>query len=325
MYNIIGQDELIEELKKSIEKDNLSHAYLFNGEKGVGKKLLSKEFSAMILCKNEDFKQRPCGSCSSCHKILTDNHPDIHFLKPEKSQYTVEQFDIIQELIRRKPNESRKNIFIFEEGDKLSISFQNKFLKILEEPPETTVIIVLIDNKESLLKTTLSRLRTIDIKPISIDLCEKHLISEYKNIEDLRLICQISNGNIGKAKELIIDENFKINRKKIIDLSKNIIEHDKIKTLETFDFFEKEKENIDETLRLMENWFRDILIYIITNEEKKLMNLDKISIIKEQSKAFSSKKVYRTIEIIEDLKFRLHQNTNYSSSITRFLIDLSNI
>ena len=80
--DILGNENILEHFRKAMEKDKISHAYIINGEKGMGKKTLAKAFAMTLLC--EESGQEPCLKCHSCIQALTDNNPDIIYVKHEK-------------------------------------------------------------------------------------------------------------------------------------------------------------------------------------------------------------------------------------------------
>ncbi|MDO5708252.1 MAG: DNA polymerase III subunit delta' C-terminal domain-containing protein [Andreesenia angusta] len=323
MYDIIGQDKILNKFKNNIKNNKLVHAYILNGEKGQGKKLISKEVSAMILCKDEDIDSRPCCKCSSCKKIVSKNHPDLHIFTPSKKEYTVEQLEDIQKIMRRKPNESKNSVFIFEEGEKLSISFQNKFLKLLEEPPESVIIMILVDNLDRLLDTTVSRARVINVNRISDDEFKEYMRTQLSNEEDIDFIASFANGNIGKAMDLVNDMAFKKLREDVIDMANAIISKKKTKIIEYLDFFEENEEFIEDIFDIMLLWYRDILIYSKTNSEYALVNRDKYDIIKVEESNISDKNIYLIIEKLEETKNRLAHNANFTNTISDFLVSSS--
>ncbi len=323
MNEIVGQDKLLSNLRNYIKSEKMAHAYIFYGEEGIGKTTLAKEFAAMILCKEKDFSLRPCGKCSSCIKFSSGNHPDMYILEPEKKEYTIDQLSEIQKNMRIKPNESEKKVFIFTEGDSLSVSFQNKFLKILEEPPESVVILITVNNIESLLDTTVSRCQSIKVNPVSVDDSIKYMASRYGDIEDHRFIISFANGNIGKVQRLAEDHDFINLREKVIDITEIISEKDLLKTLDKSEFFEDEKDNIYDILDILELWYRDILLYLKIEKKDYIINSDKYDIIKREATRFSADKIYEILAVIDSTKSDLKRNSNYTSSINRMLIEMN--
>lgn len=320
---IVGQDKLLHKLFHSLETGKLGHAYIFNGEEGIGKKTISTEFAAMILCRGPK-DGRPCGQCSSCIKIKSNSHPDLYVESPEKREYTVEQLSDIQKEMRIKPNESDRKVFIFTEGDKLTVNFQNKFLKILEEPPETVVIIILVNNIKTLLETTVSRCQVIKVNPVSQGQSLEHINQRYGDLENLKFILAFADGNIGRAIKIIEDESFLRMRSETVEVIKDIVSKDTLKIMSNSVFFEENRDQVMEILDIMILWFRDILIQTKTDGIEYVINSDHYETIKEQAGLLDCEKIYGIIDILESNKSMLKNNVNYSTAIVNMLIDIKN-
>ena len=110
-----GQDSAISFLKNSIEKNKLSHAYIFLGPEGIGKRLAAINFAKVLNCANS-VSHEPCDACSSCKKIDASSHPDIFILKAEEEGSAI-GIDEIRELIKNiylRPFEAKKKVYIMQ-------------------------------------------------------------------------------------------------------------------------------------------------------------------------------------------------------------------
>ena len=164
--DVIGHAHLIEHLQSAISMGKVSHAYIFDGEKGSGKNFLADIFAAALQCENSEIE--PCGSCTSCKQAEGRNHPDIIRITHEKPN-TISVDDIRQQLcgdIMIKPYKGPYKIYIVDEAEKLNVQAQNALLKTIEEPPAYAVIMLLTTNAESFLPTILSRCVTLHCKPV---------------------------------------------------------------------------------------------------------------------------------------------------------------
>lgn len=314
---IIGNEKNLNYLKKQIDKKEISHSYIFEGEEGIGKKSLAIYFSAMVLCENKI--EKPCGYCNSCLKIKSKNHPDIILKKPTKNEYSVEDCLSIQEELRKRPNESEKKVIILTEGDRLSTIFQNKFLKTLEEPPRSSIIIILIKNTNILLKTTKSRCQLISLERISRSIVKDYFENIY-NSENIELVLSFSDGNIGKGIKLLEDDEFSKQRNYILNLMEElIIFQDETKIFSSIEYFLKNKENYLEILDLILIWQRDLLFFINGRTERNIINSDKINSIDNYKNIISKNKIYGNIRKIEETKTNIKNNVNYQLSIESLL------
>jgi DNA polymerase III subunit delta' len=325
---IIGNEKTIDRLKRSVKSGELSHSYIFEGPDGIGKKTLAMEFARIILCNSEE---RPCGSCSSCRKIESGNHPDLFVQKPEKKKnsvkaaYSVSDIERIQIEMRRKPNESEKKVFIITEGEKLSLDSQNKFLKTIEEPSENVVTLILVNNANTLLKTTVSRCQLIKLERVSPEALEKYLESRYGQVDRIDTVIAFADGNIGRAIELLKDEEFQSRRDRTIDMTIDIMEKDVTKVFSGLKFFEDEKEHTAEMLDIMMSWFRDLLVVQKTGSEKHLINKDKARTLKTQTEILTVSQIYDIVKRVGETKLDIDRNVNYQLAVELLLLKIQEL
>ena len=127
--DIYGHDKIKEHLQKSIELDKVSHAYIFNGGLGAGKKTIAKLFAKTLQCEKHGIE--PCNECHSCIQADSSNQPDIIWIRHEKPG-SIGVDDIREQLIgdmQIKPYSSRYKIYIIDEAEKLTVQAQNALLK----------------------------------------------------------------------------------------------------------------------------------------------------------------------------------------------------
>ena len=164
---IRGNTPLVEQLRRSAASGRSSHAYLFLGGAGAGKRLIANTFAKALQCEGE---KRPCDSCKSCHAFNHGNHPDVIYFQPLKNgkTYTIEDVrEQLLETVDLKPFRYEKKIYIIEKADTLNIQSQNALLKTLEEPPAHAVFLLLAERAEAFLPTILSRVVVMKIRPLS--------------------------------------------------------------------------------------------------------------------------------------------------------------
>lgn len=324
LEKIVGHNKIINFLKTAIRKDKLAHAYIFNGKEGVGKRLTAIEFAKSINCKvNIDSS---CEECSSCIKINTNNHPDIKIIESDGKSIKNKQIEEFQSNILFKPYESQKKIFIIEAADTMTISAQNRILKILEEPPEYGVIILITQNSYGLLPTIRSRCQSIKFNRISKDIIYNYLKETCKVTDDESgLLTKFSDGSLGKALSLYASEEFKNRREKTIDIIDEIIRGDKLKLLDFTGFFEDNKEHINELLDFFAIWFRDILLLTETRDEKYLFNIDKIFRLQDHVNSIKYEKIPKAINIIEETRKNIDANVNFGLCIETLLLNLQEV
>ena len=204
--NIIGHEQNIEHLEKAIAEGMVSHAYIFNGEEGIGKMTVAKAFAKALLCEQKN----SCGHCQSCIQIDSMNHPDVIYVTHEKSVITVDDIrDQVNHTIAVKPYSSEYKIYIIDEADKMNVMAQNALLKTIEEPPEYAVIILLADNKDTFLETIRSRCIQLNFGPLKEEQVRDYIRKHYgENNSKEDLAAAYSMGNIGKAIKVMESQEF---------------------------------------------------------------------------------------------------------------------
>jgi len=200
---LLGNERLKENLRVSVGRGRISHFYLISGPRGSGKHTLSRLLSAAILCQNA---QKPCLSCNTCRKVMVQNHPDcITVVDPDHKNVAVKIVRDARADMYVMPNESDRKIYIFPQ--ELGIEGQNTLLKVLEEPPEYGVFILLSDNPETLLPTVRSRCTELRLLPLSETTLREALKKEFPDTDEESLSAAIgrSGGYLGQAKDLLAE------------------------------------------------------------------------------------------------------------------------
>ena len=199
---LLGNEQLKNDLARSLRTGHISHCYLITGPQGSGKHTLARLLAAAILCQGRD---KPCGVCHPCRKVLEGGHPDfITWEDPDHQKIPVK---LIRETFRPdvfiKPNESEHKIYMI--SQELGLEGQNALLTILEEPPAYAVFLLLADNPEKLLPTVRSRCRELKLSALPRQLLEERLSRDFPQAsrEDLRRAAERSGGFLGQAKALL--------------------------------------------------------------------------------------------------------------------------
>ena len=156
--DIKGNEKVLDGLKKAALSGNVAHAYIIEGDASVHKDIVAKAFAKALLCKER--RGTGCDMCSICNKIEHENHEDIFYVRKEGNSIKDEDMSNLQERLKNKPLGER-NIAIVEDADTMTLRAQNHILKTLEEPPAGTVIMLLSENTENLIRTIVSRCAVI--------------------------------------------------------------------------------------------------------------------------------------------------------------------
>ncbi len=321
--DVIGNEKLTGQLKAAISQGKLGHAYIFDGAKGSGKKLIADAFAAGILC--EKGEGDSCGTCPSCRKAYSKSHPDIIYVTHEKPNLiSVDEIrEQVNDAVIVKPYSAEKRIFIIDEAEKMNEAAQNALLKTLEEPPAYVVFLLLTSNSEKLLPTIRSRCTLMDVRALPVKMIKDYLMSEAGCDEKKAGVCAaFSQGALGKAIELCKSEDFNEQRDAIVYILKNIKSmgtEELCADLKTLDSYKK---SIDDCLDMFTMWYRDVLMYKATTDANRLMFAEQVMDIKNQAAIFSYNGLNEILEGIEKARVRLNANVNFELTMELLLFTI---
>ena len=295
--DIIGQEFAKKYIINSIKNNKINHAYMFEGIDGIGKNLFSKEFGKLLLGIDN-----------------IDNSPDYINIEPKGNSIKIAQIRELQSDIIVKPHNKYK-IYVINYSEKMTVEAQNALLKTLEEPPEYAIIILITNNKESLLPTIRSRCEIIKFLPISIVELKKYLVDKCIDEKRALLLSNFSRGSIEKALELSNSSDFSIMRDNIQKYIQDILDKNMIEILNIPSDMDKYKDKIIIVLDMMINYFRDIMVFKDRVDKDMLINADRITFIQNMNNKITYSQVSKIIDIIEETKIKIKSNCNFNVSI----------
>lgn len=196
---VVGQSHITTTLKNAIRHNQLAHAFLFCGPRGVGKTTCARILAKTINCLHQTPEGEACNTCSSCVSFDAGSSMNIHELDAA-SNNSVEDIRSLVEQVRFAPQAGKYKVYIVDEVHMLSTSAFNAFLKTLEEPPSYAIFILATTEKHKILPTILSRCQIFDFKRITTNDTVEHLqeIVDKEGIvadkASLQVIAQKSEG-----------------------------------------------------------------------------------------------------------------------------------
>lgn len=321
--DVVGHKDIINYIRSAVTENKVSHAYILNGERGSGKKMLASLFATTLLCEKQG--PDPCNECHSCRQAESENHPDIIRVTHEKPN-TISVEDIrrqVNEDIQIRPYQGPYKIYIIAGADLMTVQAQNALLKTIEEPPAYAVIFLLTENAEALLPTITSRCVMLKLRNIRDTLIRKYLM-ETMHVPDYKadMCTAFAQGNMGRAIMLASSDHFNEIREEAVQLLKYINEMDISEITKAIRKINTYKLEINDYLDIIMIWYRDVLLYKATKDMDKVVFKDQITYIQERAKKSSYEGIELILESLEKAKTRLRANVSFDLVMELLLLTI---
>ena len=343
--DVLGQDRVVNVLKNQVKSGQISHAYLFAGERGCGKTTCAKIFAKAINCLNP-IDSSPCGECENCKSIEEESTMDVVEMDAASNR-RIDDIRNLKETVVYPPNNLKYKVYIIDEAHMITREAFNALLKIMEEPPSHLVFILATTEIEKIPKTILSRVQKFEfnkigrediIKQIDIILSDRNITIEQEAKE---LIVKKAKGAMRDALS-ILDQVLSIDKNNftlkdvenilgLVDfesldkLIANIISYNQKDSLDLlFDLRNNNKDDKD-ILDGLVGYFRDIMVYKTSQNQKYIENLDYLDLIKEKIEKISSDRLVSYLEILNDYSNRMKISDNSALLMEMAILRLINL
>ena len=327
--SFLGNEKLIERLKRDVKASRISHAYIIEGSAGSGKRTLARLICAAIACEGGE---PPCMECINCSKILRDQSPDVVTVIAEKGrvQLGVDVIRKVREDAVFAPNDLVRKFYIIPFADTMNPQAQNALLKILEEPPPHVMFMLLSENADNLLSTIRSRAPILRTQALDDELVCEYLKENDKGAKELFdrdpdaffAAVQLSRGSIGRALELTSDKK----AAECLSLYKSAEQYlellsarrDGASELKFHEYAtklatSKQRTELSEIYSLLADAARDLVMCKLTNEPQTIFytTAEKARAVAD---CFPLGKLIMLVDVFSDAKNSLERNANVSLS-----------
>lgn len=319
---IIGQPQAVKLLQRAIKRGKLAHAYLLTGAEGVGKTSCGIALAQALNC--GESSGEGCGKCPVCRKISQFNSPDFTKIEPGGPSITIPIGEIrrLRREIHLKPVEGKYKIFLLSNADRMNEESSNALLKVLEEPPEKSMLILSTSHPNLLLPTILSRCHVVlfrRLKPEEIAM----VLHEKTHVEDVRFkfVLNLSGGSPGKALSLLdegLEERHKIiswlQKSEINDIN-NILAMAEKKTSGPGTNSPEQKEKLITFIETVLSWYRDLFMAALGKHQ--FINEDYARELVQASRLFSVGRAKKSLQLILQARRYVELNAN-----TRLILEV---
>jgi DNA polymerase-3 subunit delta' len=327
---LTGNKRVKDTVRRMLASGRVPGALMFVGEEGVGKKLFAFELAKALNCLNPDGLEA-CDTCASCvrislskfpeyttpddnkHKLVRSDHLDVVLARPYLRVLRIELMREIEREANYRPFEGKARVFVVEDADKLNQQSSNALLKTLEEPPNTSHLVLVTSRPGSLLPTIRSRSQVIRFAALPPSEIEAHLLAGgTASAEDARLLSRIARGSIGRA--LAFDlETYREQRETMLDLLSAIaMANDRTHILRASEEMNdaKRKDEYESRLDLLSALVRDVWTLSLGASLDQLVNEDLGAQLSGIAPRIESRRAARWLSQIETLRRRLDVNIN---------------
>ena len=256
---IQGHQTITDHLSKEINTNEVSHAYLFSGIDGIGKKKTAREFAKALLCRDETDKG--CGHCAVCAQIEHENHPDVKIIgpKPGEASIKISQVRAMISELSIKPYSGNWRINIIDGAERMTPEAQNSLLKSLEEPLSYNIFVLITSHVQTILPTIRSRCQSYHFQPLNFPDIEKIISADGEfDKKAITEALMASGGSPGMALYLLNNGEVQKERTHYLRELYSLLKGDEIKVFTLAETLSKDKTTSQEILEFLIHWFYEV-------------------------------------------------------------------
>jgi len=302
-------------LLKSAKLGHLSHAYLFTGPAKLGKRKTAIEFVKFLFCSAKSIKNRPCQSCSFCLNVQKEKFPDLFIIEPYNKEIKISQIRELNQALSLRPYSAPMKVAIINDAHFMNSEAQNSLLKTLEEPRGRTILILITQFPDLLLKTILSRLEVIKFHPLPPLKIEEYLKKLGASSELAKKLSVLSFGRPMLALDFLKNPDEIKKQEKIFLEIKKLVETD---FSYRFRYIKrtKDRDNLEQVLELWLRYFRNLLL-------KRVRKIDALSDFSSLHTKYSVADLKRIINFIQDIFFLIsYTNINVKLALEVLMLEI---
>ncbi len=300
--DIRGQTVAIKIISAYLQQGSLQGGYLFTGPEGIGKKLAAKTLAKALNCQADILDA--CGKCASCLKIANSQHPDIHCIEAGEEEIKIDDIRALQREISFRPYEGKVKVFIIDNAHALTAEASNALLKVLEEPPKQSLIILVSDKPALLFRTIVSRCKTVKFAPLARLELQEILKKDYALEADMaHFLAYFCEGRLGCALQLK-DTDIVAVKNSVIDafIRSRSLQIEKLPV--------QDKEGLRKSLNILATWFRDMYLMKVGAAHQELIHFDRKDELLKNMTRFTFVDLNEIMRSIADALAYMDQNIN---------------
>lgn len=322
-WDVIGHDGAVNLLRKDLAAGRLSHAYLFTGGQGIGKRTLALELARALNCEHPPAPDEPCGECRPCRLIPAQKHPDLFLLRPEgvDGRIPVDSARHLIQTLALKPLEARFRVALLLDFHRAQAGAANALLKTIEEPPPSALLLLTAQSADELLPTIVSRCREVALRPLPERTVSRALQERWKVPADRAdLLARLSGGRLGWAVAESRKEDFPARRQELFAQWAQIMQSSRAGRFALAQQTAEDRAQARNILPLWESFSQDLLLRILSPEAP-LTNLDFRSPIERFAKKIGAREAKTWLSSLRRVEEQMDRNANLRLSLEAAFLD----
>jgi DNA polymerase III subunit delta' len=320
--SLIGNDRIKNLLKRTVLEGRIGQGLIMSGPSGVGKHEFALAFAQALNC-DRPVEGDACGVCLSCRKISAAEHPDVHTISADGQFIKIDQMRELARETQFRPYEGRHRVYVIDEAERLREEAANSILKTLEEPPETSVIVLVTSKPYALLPTILSRCQMLGFAPLTSSEIETHLIRQARqSTDEVRMQARLGRGSVGRALEIDL-EVYKEKRKIMMELIETMaISRDTVRLLNAAEYLGRkiERDEFEAQLDVLMVILADLFHLKLGEPAESLTNADIAGRLNRIAEAVTLEQVMKWADQFEGLQQGLAHNLNRQLAMEAVLV-----
>jgi DNA polymerase III delta' subunit len=315
--DVAGNVKIKKILKLALERRRVPNSLIFAGPVGIGKMGMALTLAKTLNCRT--LTTDSCDACPSCEAIDKGTHPDVMVIAAETKDVKIEQTRFLKQMAYLRPMMGKKRIFIIEDADRMNAESANSLLKVLEEPPLYSHIILVTASPFLLFPTIRSRCQTLTFAAISRDEIEEILLENKFEKEQARILALLVDGNLERALDLEWEDVQSL-KEEAWALFEALVSNDRPSLfLQRFGVLAKAvQEEFGRTLEVFSSFVRDILLLKLGGDPQFLLNPDFEARLREASAAWTVRRIFGVLEELDFVLAELPKNLNKGLLATTF-------
>jgi DNA polymerase III subunit delta' len=308
---------------------------LFTGVEGVGKRTTARLFAQALNCSETAIPTSqsgqavgPCGHCRSCRQIQEGGHPDIINIAPRKGVLRIDQIRELIRMLALKPFSAVHRVVIIADAQTMNAESGNALLKILEEPPAGTILILTALQRTDLLPTIASRCRHIRFSPLCVDDLIELLVKQHgMEMEPARLLAEVADGSCTRALRLS-EAKWSEHRDWLIcaaglDRPESVGTRSAASAMAFAAQLALHKERVESDLEILKSWIRDL--GVLPYRPRHIINRDRATLLHAMRTHISDEQVTLLWEAVEGAQKAVAGNSNIRLTLDVMALHMADV